>query len=113
MVLHLRNYQQETSLLYCLASTGNKNPSSRRRRFGGGANGGVDLILGRDGKVTLVQCKRWDEPPIGVRQVRKYMGFYTIAERAQQSWSRPLALRRMRSRSRNGNQSSSLTQTGS
>src|SRR4029077_851442 len=27
--------------------------------LGGGADGGVDLILGRDGKVTLVQCKRW------------------------------------------------------
>jgi len=27
--------------------------------LGGGADGGVDLVLRREGKVTLVQCKRW------------------------------------------------------
>ncbi len=27
--------------------------------LGGGADGGVDLILRRDGGVTVVQCKRW------------------------------------------------------
>ena len=42
--------------------------------LGGGADGGVDLILGRDGKVTLVQCKRWDGAPVGVRQVRELYG---------------------------------------
>jgi restriction system protein len=42
--------------------------------LGGGADGGVDLILGRDGKVTLVQCKRWNGAPVGVRQVRELYG---------------------------------------
>src|ERR1043166_3390102 len=27
--------------------------------LGGGADGGVDLVLHRGGKITLVQCKRW------------------------------------------------------
>ena len=42
--------------------------------LGGGADGGVDLILGRGGKVTLVQCKRWNGAPVGVRQVRELYG---------------------------------------
>src|SRR5205823_282621 len=42
--------------------------------LGGGPDGGVDLILGRDGKVTLVQCKRWNGAPVGVRQVRELYG---------------------------------------
>ena len=42
--------------------------------LGGGADGGVDLILGRDGKVTLVQCKRWNGAPVGVRRVRELYG---------------------------------------
>jgi restriction system protein len=42
--------------------------------LGGGADGGVDLILGRDGRVTLVQCKRWNGAPVGVRQVRELYG---------------------------------------
>jgi restriction system protein len=43
--------------------------------LGGGADGGVDLILGLDdGKVTFVQCKRWNGAPVGVRQVRELYG---------------------------------------
>ena len=42
--------------------------------LGGGPDGGVDLILGRGGKVTLVQCKRWNGAPVGVRQVRELYG---------------------------------------
>lgn len=42
--------------------------------LGGGADGGVDLILGGGGKVTLVQCKRWNGAPVGVRQVRELYG---------------------------------------
>ncbi len=34
----------------------------------------MDLILGRDGKLTLVQCKRWNGAPVGVRQVRELYG---------------------------------------
>src|SRR5207248_6022048 len=42
--------------------------------LGGGPDGGVDLILGRDGNVTLVQCKRWDGAPVGVQRVRELYG---------------------------------------
>jgi restriction system protein len=42
--------------------------------LGGGADGGVDLVLGRDGDVTLVQCKRWKGMPVPVQAVRELFG---------------------------------------
>lgn len=42
--------------------------------LGGGADGGVDLVLRRDGKVTLVQCKRWRGNPVRVQTVRELFG---------------------------------------
>lgn len=43
--------------------------------FGAGADGGVDLRLGRDGKVTLVQCKQWPSGrPLSVQKVRELYG---------------------------------------
>jgi len=42
--------------------------------LGGGADGGVDLVLRRDGKVTLVQCKRWRGKPVQVAVVRELYG---------------------------------------
>lgn len=42
--------------------------------LGGGPDGGVDLILGQNGNVTLVQCKRWKGTPVGVREVRELYG---------------------------------------
>ncbi len=42
--------------------------------LGGGADGGVDLILGHDGDVTLVQCKRWKDKPVRVQTVRELYG---------------------------------------
>jgi restriction system protein len=42
--------------------------------LGGGADGGVDLVLGRDGNVTLVQCKRWKGRPVPVQTVRELFG---------------------------------------
>lgn len=41
----------------------------------GGPDGGVDLRLGRDGKVTLVQCKQWPSGrPVSVEKVRELYG---------------------------------------
>jgi restriction system protein len=40
----------------------------------GGADGGVDLVLRRDGAVTLVQCKRWKGKPVPVQVVRELYG---------------------------------------
>jgi restriction system protein len=42
--------------------------------LGGGADGGIDLLLGRAGNVTVVQCKRRNGAPVGVREVRELYG---------------------------------------
>lgn len=40
----------------------------------GGADGGVDLILGRRGETWLVQCKHWSRSAVGVREIRELYG---------------------------------------
>jgi restriction system protein len=40
----------------------------------GGADGGVDLLLRRDGRTTLVQCKHWRSQRVGVSVVREMYG---------------------------------------
>lgn len=43
--------------------------------LGGGADGGVDLRLGRDGALTLVQCKQWPSGrPVSMEKVRELYG---------------------------------------
>jgi restriction system protein len=45
------------------------------RRIGGdGPDGGVDLVLERDGERTLVQCKQWKAFKVGVTVVRELYG---------------------------------------
>lgn len=46
---------------------------------GGGADGGVDLLLRRDGERHLVQCKQWRAYKVGVGTVRELYG--VMAER--------------------------------
>ncbi|HUA79863.1 MAG TPA: restriction endonuclease [Dyella sp.] len=47
----------------------------RVREIGlGGADGGVDLILQKDGATTLVQCKQWRTKLVDVRVVREMYG---------------------------------------
>lgn len=41
---------------------------------GGGADGGVDLVLRRDGETHLVQCKQWRAFKVGVQVVRELYG---------------------------------------
>jgi len=48
---------------------------------GGGADGGVDLVLYRNGAKTLVQCKQWKAWKVGVKVVRELYGAVT-AEKA-------------------------------
>lgn len=45
--------------------------------LGCGADGGVDLVLGRDRGITLVQCKRWKGTPVPVQTVRELFGVMT------------------------------------
>lgn len=40
----------------------------------GGADGGIDLVLRRDGQTTLVQCKQWKNRQVGVNVVREMYG---------------------------------------
>ncbi|MCC3256065.1 restriction endonuclease [Xanthomonas campestris] len=40
----------------------------------GGADGGIDLMLRKDGRRTLVQCKQWKRQQVGVSVVRKMFG---------------------------------------
>lgn len=40
----------------------------------GGADGGIDLILRRDGEATLVQCKQWKTQRVDVKVVREMYG---------------------------------------
>jgi restriction system protein len=48
---------------------------------GGGADGGIDLILRKGGENLLVQCKHWKMDKVGVKVVRELYGVVT-AERA-------------------------------
>ena len=43
-------------------------------RGGGGADGGIDLVLRRDGIAVLVQCKQWKTWKVGVKTVRELYG---------------------------------------
>ena len=48
---------------------------------GGGADGGIDLKLFKDGRTTVVQCKHWNTWKVNVKPVRELFGVMT-AERA-------------------------------
>ena len=41
---------------------------------GGGADGGVDLVLRKNGEHLLVQCKNWRYDRVGVKVVRELLG---------------------------------------
>lgn len=41
---------------------------------GGGADGGIDLLLRKHGQTTLVQCKQWRNSQVGVQVVREMYG---------------------------------------
>lgn len=41
---------------------------------GGGADGGVDLVLRKDGEKFLVQCKQWKAYKVGVTSIRELYG---------------------------------------
>lgn len=41
---------------------------------GGGADGGIDLVLRKDSRSTLVQCKQWQNTQVGVKAVREMYG---------------------------------------
>jgi HJR/Mrr/RecB family endonuclease len=44
------------------------------RRGGANPDGGIDLVLHKNGKRAAVQCKRWRAWKVGVRHVREFFG---------------------------------------
>lgn len=50
------------------------------RRGGANPDGGIDLIIEKDGQRTAVQCKQWKAWRIGVKQVREFLGALTDAD---------------------------------
>jgi len=42
--------------------------------LGSGADGGIDLVLRKNGNVVVVQCKRWRGKPVPVQIVRELYG---------------------------------------
>ncbi len=41
---------------------------------GSGPDGGIDIVLQRDGETVLVQCKQWKTQSVGVRPLRELRG---------------------------------------
>ena len=54
---------------------------SENHSSGPDGDGGIDLILRKDGNVILVQCKQWRSAKVSVKIVREMFGLMT-AERA-------------------------------
>jgi len=50
----------------------------------GGPDGGVDLVLHKDGATTLVQCKQWRSSSVGASVIRELYGVQ-MHEKAEQS----------------------------
>lgn len=49
------------------------------RRGGANPDGGIDLIIEKDGLRTAVQCKQWKTWNVGVKAVREFLGALTDA----------------------------------
>jgi restriction system protein len=50
------------------------------RRGGANPDGGIDLLVIKDGKTTAVQCKQWKTWNVGVKSVREFLGALTDAK---------------------------------
>jgi len=47
------------------------------RRGGANPDGGIDLVIEKDGQRTAVQCKQWRTWNVGVKAVREFLGALT------------------------------------
>jgi restriction system protein len=50
------------------------------RRGGASPDGGIDLIIEKDGIIKAVQCKQWRTWNVGVKPVREFLGALTDAK---------------------------------
>ena len=53
------------------------------RRGGANPDGGIDLIIQKDGQCAAVQCKQWKAWRVGVKPVREFLGALTDADLQQ------------------------------
>jgi hypothetical protein len=49
------------------------------RRGGANPDGGIDLVIEKEGRQSAVQCKQWRTWTVGVRTVREFLGALTDA----------------------------------
>ena len=49
------------------------------RRGGANPDGGIDLVIEKDGQRSAVQCKQWKTWKVGVKAVREFLGALTHA----------------------------------
>jgi len=49
------------------------------RRGGANPDGGIDLIIQKDGQCAAVQCKQWKARNVGVKLIREFLGALTDA----------------------------------
>lgn len=54
-----------------------------------GADGGIDLILNRNGETHLVQCKHWKASKVSVQVVREFYGVIVSIRGRQAGSSSP------------------------
>lgn len=66
---------------YLVSEAYRRQGYSVQENTGGGADGGVDLVLSKNGERTMVQCKNWKSSKVGVTTIRELFGVVT-AERA-------------------------------
>jgi len=50
------------------------------RRGGANPDGGIDLVIRKDGRCAAVQCKQWKVSRVGVKPVREFLGALTDAD---------------------------------
>jgi restriction system protein len=69
--LHWKDFE------YLVSEAYRRQGYSVEENNGGGADGGIDLVLGKDGNRILVQCKNWRSSKVGVSTVRELFGVVT------------------------------------
>jgi len=50
------------------------------RKGGANPDGGIDLVIEKDGQRTAIQCKQWKTWNVGVKAVREFLGALTDAK---------------------------------
>jgi len=62
---------------YLVSEAYRRQGYSVQENTGDGADGGIDLVLNKDGNRLLVQCKNWKSSKVGVSTVRELFGVVT------------------------------------